>query len=165
VSDRANEFNGDTATNWQRIHGTRMLPTSSMRPRDNGKIKKINGDLKKIVVRKNRDHPATSLPELLQRAVKIHNRIPRPNGYSPYFLLYGTQPPDQHLQFEAYVREPTDEEDDKFQRKLAKHHEAPIARNNATGVKALRDQIRAYLQEGKALLRVYAPGDWVLRVR
>jgi hypothetical protein len=91
--------------------------------------------------------------------VKIHNRTPRPNSYSPYFLLYGTQPSNQHLQFETYVREPINKKNDKFQRKLAKHHEAPIARNNATGVKASRDQIRAYLQKGKALLRVYAPGD------
>jgi hypothetical protein len=80
-------------------------------------------------------------------------------------LLYGTQPFNQHLQFEAYVRELTDKKNDKFQRKLAKYHKAPIARNNATGVKASRNQIRAYLQEGKALLYVYAPGDWVLRVR
>jgi hypothetical protein len=91
-----------------------MLPTSLMRPRDNGKIEKINGNLKKIVVRENRNHSATSLPELLQRAVKIYNRTPRPNGYSPYFLLYGTQPSNQHLQFEAYVREPTDKKNDKF---------------------------------------------------
>jgi hypothetical protein len=65
VSDRANKFSGDTATNWQRIHGTRMLPTSSMRPRGHGKVEKINGNLKKITVRKNKNHPATSLPELL----------------------------------------------------------------------------------------------------
>jgi hypothetical protein len=136
-----------------------MLPTSSMRPRGNGKVKKINGNLKKIAVRKNRNYSATSLPELLQRAMKIHNRTPTPNGYSSYYLLHGTQPPDQHLQFEAYVREPTNEENDQFRRKLANHHEAPIARNNATGVKASRDQIRAYLQKGKALLRVYAPDD------
>jgi hypothetical protein len=32
-------------------------------------------------------------------------------------------------------------------------------------VKASRDQIRAYLQKGKALLRVYAPDNWMLRVR
>jgi hypothetical protein len=50
-----------------------MLPTSSMRLRGNGKVKKVNGDLKKIAVRENRNHPAISLPELLQRAVKIHN--------------------------------------------------------------------------------------------
>jgi predicted GTPase len=130
-----------------------------MQPRGNGKIKKVTDDLKKIIVRKNRNHPATSLPKLLQRAVKIHNRTPRSNGYFPYFLLYGTQPSDQHLQFETYVREPTNKKNDKFQRELAKHHEAPIARNNATGVKALRNQIRAYLQKGKALLRVYAPGN------
>jgi hypothetical protein len=68
-----------------------------MQPRDNGKIKKVNGNLKKIIIRENKDHPAISLPELLQRAVKIHNRTSRSNGYFPYFLLYGTQPFNQHL--------------------------------------------------------------------
>ena len=32
-------------------------------------------------------------------------------------------------------------------------------------VKAARSKVREYLQEDKALIRTYAPGDWVLRVR
>jgi hypothetical protein len=51
------------------------------------------------------------------------------------------------------------------EKEFAKQHEASIARGYATGLKASRDQIRKYLQKKKALLRIYAPGDWVLRVR
>jgi hypothetical protein len=97
VSDNANEFNGNHDSDWQRNYGTQMLPTSFMRSRGNGKIEKINNNLKKITVRKNKNHSAISLPELLQRAVKIHNRTPQLNGYSSYYLFHGIQPPDQHL--------------------------------------------------------------------
>lgn len=32
-------------------------------------------------------------------------------------------------------------------------------------MKAVRDRTRVNLQEKKALMRIYTPGDWVLRVR
>ncbi|KAI3336829.1 hypothetical protein HD806DRAFT_528415 [Xylariaceae sp. AK1471] len=96
-----------------------------------------------------------------------HNRIPKPSGYSSYFLLFGTQPPQQQPAVETseYIRDPTEGEEIDSQRNLALNHEAPLARNYFSSLKASKDQIRAYLQEKKGLIRTYATGDWVLKVR
>jgi hypothetical protein len=48
---------------------------------------------------------------------------------------------------------------------MAKYHEAQPAKERASGLKAFRDKIRSYLQEKKALMKVYAPGDWMLRTK
>jgi hypothetical protein len=48
---------------------------------------------------------------------------------------------------------------------LAKHHKAPQARQNANSLKASKDQVRSYLQKKKFLTRVYAPDNWVLKIR
>jgi hypothetical protein len=109
-------------------------------------------------------HPTIPLQDLLQVAVNMHNRTPRPSGYSPYFLMYGTILPDRLIP-QAYTREYTEREEIVFQKEMAKYHEAQPARERASGLKASRDKIRSYLQEKKALMRVYAPGDWVLRTR
>jgi hypothetical protein len=109
-------------------------------------------------------HSETLLPDLLQTAVKFHNKITRPSGYSPYFFIYGTIPPDR-MSPEAYAKESTWGKKETHKRKLAQHHEALIARERINGLKASRNQVRAYLQEKKALLRVYASDNWVLRVR
>lgn len=67
--------------------------------------------------------------------------------------------------FTSYIRNPTVEEETAFARELGQNHEAPLASNSASGLRASRDAVRSYTQAKKALLRVYAPGDWVLRVR
>jgi hypothetical protein len=103
-------------------------------------------------------YPETLFPDLLQTAVKLHNRTTRPSGYSPYFLMYGIIPPDR-ISPEAYAKESTWEKKETHKRKLAQHYEAPIARKRANGLKALRNQVRAYLQKKKALLRIYAFGN------
>jgi hypothetical protein len=109
-------------------------------------------------------HPEIPLPDLLQTAINLHNRITRLNGYFPYFLLYGTTPPDRTSP-KAYTRESTWEKKETHEKKLAQHHKAPAARAQANSLKASRNQVRAYLQKKKALLKIYASGDWVLRVR
>ncbi|CAJ2500804.1 Uu.00g036570.m01.CDS01 [Anthostomella pinea] len=104
---------------------------------------------------------------LLQRAINTLNRTTRPSGYSSHFLMFGTQPASHLAAHEVvqYTRDPTEEEEQQAERFLAQNHEAPLARGNANRLKASRAQIRAYLQEKKGLIRVFAPGDWVLRVR
>jgi hypothetical protein len=88
----------------------------------------------------------------------MHNRTLRPSGYSPYFPMYGTILPDRLIP-QAYTREYTEREEIVFQKEMAKYHEAQPARERASGLKASRDKIRSYLQEKKALMKVYAPGD------
>jgi hypothetical protein len=135
------------------------MPITLLRPRNNDKVKKINDNLKHIMTRQHLKHPDASPRELLYHAIVIHNRTPRPSGYSPCFLLYGIQLPEKPLLLQLYTKELTEQKDYEAEKDLAKQHEAPIARGHAIGLKALRNQIRAYLQEPKALLKVYAPGD------
>jgi hypothetical protein len=94
-------------------------------------------------------HSNIPLPDLLQFAVNIHNRTPKSSGYSLFFLLYGITPSDRTSP-EAYTRESTEEKDMAYERDIARHHEAPESRSRAEGLKASRDQVRAYLQEKKA---------------
>jgi hypothetical protein len=135
-----------------------VLSITPARPRGNSKIKQLNGVLKSIIIRVHLTHPDSPLPDLLQSAVNIHNRTPKPNGYSPFFLLYGITPPDRTSP-EAYTRENTEEKDMAHEREMARYHEASKNRNRAEGLKASRDQVRAYLQKKKAFLRIYAPND------
>ncbi|KAI0992385.1 hypothetical protein K3495_g15801 [Podosphaera aphanis] len=98
----------------------------------------------------------------------IKNRTPGPSNYSAFFLMFGTQPANKHnadTSFTSYTRDPSEEEDIAFAKELVRQHDAPIARNHAAGLRASRDAIRAYTQGKKAQLRIFAPGDWVLRVR
>jgi hypothetical protein len=164
ISNKAPEFNGKTAEKWHRKYGTRMLPITPYRPRGNGKIEQVNDVLKGIISRINLINPGFLLPDLLQAAVNTHNRTPRPNGYSSYFLFYGTISPDRTSP-EAYIRKSTRKKEEIHEKELAQHHKAPVAKARANSLKASRNQVRAYLQKKKALLRVYAPGDWMLRVR
>jgi hypothetical protein len=109
--------------------------------RGNGKIEKINSDLNHTMTRERLEHPDASPRELLHHAILVHNRTPRPSGYSLYSLFYGTQPPDKQLFQQAYTRELTEEEEYATKREFVKQHEATVARGYATGLKASRDQI------------------------
>ena len=71
----------------------------------------------------------------------------------------------KELSYPVYTREPTEHEDHEWAKELAKSHAAPIERTYVASIIATRDQARVYLQETKALIRTYAPGDWVLRAR
>jgi hypothetical protein len=148
INDNAPKFSDNTAKSWHEKHGTRMLPTTPAKPRGNSKIKQMNGKLKDVIIRINFTYKNIPSPDLLQIAINIHNRTPRPNGYSPYFLFYGTTPPE-HTSPEEYTRESTSEKEETYEREKAQHHEAPAARAKANGIKASRDKIRAYLQKKK----------------
>jgi hypothetical protein len=164
MSDNAPEFSGKIAKKWHKQHDTRVLSITSARPRGNNKVEQLNGVLKSIMTRMHLTHPDIPLPDLLQSAVNIHNRTPKPSGYSPFFLLYGITPSDRTSP-EAYTRENTKEKDMAHEREMARHHKASESRSRAKGLKASRNQVRAYLQKKKAFLRVYAPGNWILRVK
>ncbi|KAI0997924.1 hypothetical protein K3495_g10267 [Podosphaera aphanis] len=79
--------------------------------------------------------------------------------------MFGTTPPETQLVYPLYNREPTIMEEKSFAQDLVKAHAAPLVRSYVASLKCARDTVRAFTQEKKALLRVYAAGDWVLRVR
>ena len=165
ISDNANCFLGIEAQEFQRKHKFTMSHTTPNRPQSNGKVEQVNGILKGILVRSILDNPSIPLPTALARAVYIFNPRVAPTGYSPFFLLFGTQPPEEEISYPMYTREATKEEEIKWANELVKSHPAPIARSYVNSVKAARSKTREYLQESKALMRVFAPGDWVLRAR
>lgn len=166
ISDNAGAFTSAEAVDWHRRNGTIIKPVTPARPRGNGKVEKANGDIKRTMLREHQADPTSrSFPQLLQRAVTILNRTPKQDGYSSFFLLFGTQPPQENLEFTEYAREAQHDEEIEFRRHLATNHEAPLARSQHGSSRASRNRIRAYLQEKKGLIRTFAPGDWVLRVR
>jgi hypothetical protein len=130
ISNNAKEFLGNTAKKWHLTHKTKVWPITSIRPRGNSKVKKTNGSLKKIALRKQHTNPAKNLSDLIRSAVRILNRTPNPSGYSLYFLMYGTSPPEHSPNSvpQEYTKEYISKKEDSYQRKLAKHHEAPQAR-------------------------------------
>ncbi|KAI1004357.1 hypothetical protein K3495_g3855 [Podosphaera aphanis] len=165
ISDNAGCFTGVEARQFKKHNNIRTSLVTPARPRGNGKVEQANGVLKGILTRIFMEFPQTPLNKALARAVQIYNRRTGPTEYSPYFLLFGTQPPELQHTYAAYTRDPTPEEDCACADELAKLHAAPIARSYVASLKAVRAKVRSYLQEKKGLTRVYAPGDWVLRVR
>ncbi|KAI0994514.1 hypothetical protein K3495_g13668, partial [Podosphaera aphanis] len=165
ISDNALCFTGIEAQQFQLRNNLSFTQSTPIRPRSNGRVEQANGILKAILTRTLLDTPGLKLVDALSRAVSIFNRRTSPNGYSPFFLLFGTQLPNEEQTYSAYVREPTPQEERDWTVELVRSHAAPIARSYVASMKATRDKTRAYLQEKKAVMRIYAPGDWVLRVR
>lgn len=165
ISDNAGCFAGTEAKRFQEKHHFTMAHTTPNRPQGNGKVEQANGILKGILSRLILDNGDVPLKRSLVQAVTIYNRRISPSGFSPFFLLFGTQPSEIEMVYPAYSREATDAEEIEWANELAKLHAAPIARTYVNSLKATRAKTQAYLQESKALLRVYSPGDWVLRVR
>jgi hypothetical protein len=95
VSDNANEFSESAAKEWHKQYNTKVLPIIPYRPRGNGMMEQINGEVKGTITKTHIAHPTILLQNLLQMAVNMHNRTPRPSGYSSYFLMYGTIFPDR----------------------------------------------------------------------
>ncbi|KAI1006983.1 hypothetical protein K3495_g1237 [Podosphaera aphanis] len=145
ISDNASCFTGADAKQFQAKHKLLFTHTTPTRPRSNGKVEKANGVLKAILTRTLLDDPNVRLDDALCRAVSIYNRQISPNGYSPFFLLFGTQPPMEELTYPFYTREPTEQEDLDWAKELARSHAAPTARSYVASIKATRDQTRAYL--------------------
>jgi hypothetical protein len=118
INNNADEFSGLIAKGWHQQYGTSVHPITPARPRGNGKMEQVNGHIKATMTRMHLAHPEIPLPDLLQTAINLHNRITRPSGYSPYFLLYGTIPSDRTSP-EAYTRESTWEEEETHEKELA----------------------------------------------
>ncbi|KHJ35256.1 putative tkp3 protein [Erysiphe necator] len=165
ISDNAICFTGVEARRFQQSNSLKFTHTTPARPQGNGKVKQANGILKGIFSRTILENKHTPLQESLARAVSIFNRRMSPAGYSPYFLLFGTQPPEEEQIYPMYTRESTEQEEADWSEELVKIHVTPIAQNYVNSMRAARAKTREYLQEKKALLRTFAPGDWVLRVR
>lgn len=57
ISDNAGCFDGTEAKAWHVRHGSRVFPVTPLRPRGNGKVKKVNHLLKAPVLREWLEHP------------------------------------------------------------------------------------------------------------
>jgi hypothetical protein len=78
----------------------------------------MNDKLKGVIIRMNFTHKNILSPDLLQVAINIYNRTPKSSGYFPYFLFYGTTPPE-HTSPEEYTRKSTSEKKETYERKRA----------------------------------------------
>ena len=160
-------FQSVKAVTWHKSNSTKIHSTTPNRPRGNGKIEQANGNIKSIIIKLAMDQPGRSIQEYLDKAVYLYNRLKSPNGYSPYYLTYGTLPRDDPTRpyHSPYQREPTPQEESQWTEGLVQSHAAPMAKSYASSLNAVRDEARVYLQEKKALIRTYGTGDWELRVR
>ncbi|KAI0993586.1 hypothetical protein K3495_g14598, partial [Podosphaera aphanis] len=125
ISDNANCFTGIEARQFQTKYGLAVTHTTPGRPQSNGKVEKVNGVLKSILTRVLLDTPNLKLVDALSHANMVFNRRIAPTGYSPYFLLFGTQPPEEEQAYPAYTREATLQEEQDWASDLARSHAAP----------------------------------------
>ncbi|KAI1002320.1 hypothetical protein K3495_g5878 [Podosphaera aphanis] len=164
ISDNHCAFVREAVSNWHKARGTTAIKITPQRPRGNGKVEQANGILKNILNRLVLDMAEMTYSTIIDRAVSIYNRRVGPYGYSSHFLMFGTKPPHEQLIYRIYNREPTFEEDEIFAEDPIKLNAAPLARSYVASLKCARYTVRALTQENKALVRVFAAGDWALRV-
>lgn len=69
------------------------------------------------------DNPQMPQTNLLALTVSIYSRRPAPSDYIPYFLLFGAQPPKEEAIYLVYTREATQDEENKWTKKLVKFYE------------------------------------------
>ena len=165
ITDNGSAFASANFAEFLKIHGIKWHPTKPYRPQSNGKCERFNGTLKEIFGHVSSAHPHRSVEWVLNQALLTYNRRQGLSGYSPFFLALGVRS-DSPAEAE-YVREPTEEEESAQVADMVRIlvPERDSARERVATGKATRDTLRAYLQEDKARLRVYAKGDWVLRQR
>ena len=169
VHDNGGAFVGTRFANFCIKRKIERHNTSPNHPRTNGRSERFNGQVKHLIKRINRDEPTLSRETVLQRALAQYNQAKGIHGHSPYYLLYGTEPStrfDTSLLTASYVREPTEQEEADCEADLIRRAGARNkVRGDLASAKAQAMQIRAKLQERKAMIHTYGTGDWVLRVR
>jgi len=169
ISDNGTAFTGQRTVALVNHYSIKWLFTSPSNPRTNGRVERLNDQLKSLMKRIALEYPTYTKEILLRRALAEYNQAKNMHGYSPHFLLYATTPRSQNdtsLFSSHYIREPTDEE--------AADHVADLVRKNSThsqlrdslaSLKTRAADIRMRTQEQKAFFRTYGTGDWVLRER
>ncbi|CAD6502900.1 BgTH12-02574 [Blumeria graminis f. sp. triticale] len=164
VTDNGQAFVSKEMSAFCRDKSIEQSLTKPYRPQTNGKVERFNGTIKSIFYAVSSINPSRSIQWILDQSLSTYNRRPNSTGYAPIFLALGVtheEPPS------PYVRELTPSEESSFAADLVKLYNPRVqnARMNVATGKASRDEIRSYLQERKARLRVFGKGDWVLRQR
>lgn len=94
ITDNAAAFSSDAANAHHRANGTTVRPVTPARPRGNGKVEQANGVLKGIINRRRLEQCRDQVALAITMGFYLYNRMKGPSRYSPFYLLYGTQPPD-----------------------------------------------------------------------
>ena len=169
VHDNGGAFVGTRFANFCIRRKVERHNTSPHHPRTNGRSERFNGQIKHLIKRINKDEPTLPRETVLQRALAQYNQAKGIHGHSPYYLMYGTEPNtrfDTSLLTASYVREPSEQEEADCEADLIRRAGARNkVRGDLASAKAQAMQIRAMLQERKAIIHTYGTGDWVLRVR
>ena len=121
-----------------------------------------SSDITQVTQQPSRRYPWHT--RVRQQALNSYNRYPNSSGFAPIFLALGISREESPG---PYVPELTLSEEAALATDLVKIQNPRIqnARLNVANGKAARDEIRSYLQEKKAQLRIFGKGDWVLRQR
>lgn len=111
ISDDANCFRRDETKQFQRHYRFIWSHKTPARPQRNGKVEQANGILKGILIRIILDICENLLGAVLASAITLYNRRVSPSRHSLYFLLFGTQPPEEEITNPLYTREATEVEE------------------------------------------------------
>jgi hypothetical protein len=179
VTDRGLQFRSPALEQLLRHDGVKLCHTTPYHPNSNGKVERFNGQIKAILssicgptasaTQGTSNAPWTRVcwENALPRAMQRYLSTPMVSGFTPYFLAFGTEPPQSHRSDHAgYTREPTPQEEQTLANERAfQVRTLDNERCAINSARFARDKVRSLLQEKKALLRHFAVGDWVLRRR
>lgn len=182
IHDNGHGFGNTEFANKLSRMGIRSKNTSPIHPSTNGKCERFNGQLKQIIKHLISAMPlpfvqlqtnATLHAMVIDKAIRLYNSTPNVFGYSPNFLMFGCEITDSAAKnipelgiFSSYEREMTEEEEeDMVKQRVRANMDTIRHRDYVNSGKACRDEVRAMLQEKKALYKTFEKGDWVLRTR
>lgn len=167
VSDNGAQFTSEVVTKYLKKHKIRHVKTTPYHPETNGKCEKFNGQIKAILWALTNEQSKADWKDYLPRALYLYRTRTQSHGFSPYYLVYGINPPaPADVEDVAYVREYTpDEDSSNAQWLIGLQEDRGDRRKWVNSAKAIRDATRSFLQEDKAEIRRWTIGDWVLRVR
>ena len=101
ITDRGTEFHNHIVTELTRIWGCRNITTTPRNPRSDGQVENQMRTIKDMLQHFTSDSPTDWDEYLPLVAQAFHNTISDATGYTPYFLMHGTEmnyPSEEHVE-------------------------------------------------------------------
>lgn len=171
VSDNGAQFISADVQSFLRAHAIKHHKTTPYHPRTNGRCERYNGIIKQIIAATDVSLPHCTIDSIISASLLVYRTRPLAHGYSPFFLLYGCNPPGTNgdSSFPIYTGEEPEERENERANILAlqwnEENGPNEIRQQVNSVKYMQNAIRSMLHERKAFIKSFDNGDWVLRKR